>query len=179
MILCQEFLPSIESRERAARLRAEQDEARQREAAVAAEAEAVRLRAEEEARLRAAAEAEAVRLRAEEEARIRAAVEAEGARLRAEEEAQQKAVAEAEAAKYQWLQQRLVDRGVEEITIASQAALLLFKAGITSDRELLELSEADFKEIINDEISKELFGSKAIVLRTKLTTIQQDAKVSM
>jgi len=137
MILCQEILSSVESRERAARLRAHQDEARQREAAA----------------------------------------EAEAARLRAEEEAQQRA-AEAEAAKYGWLQQRLVDRGEEDIIVASHAALLLFKAGITSDRELQELSEADFKEIINDEISKKRFGSKAIVLRTKLTTIQQDAKVS-
>ena len=40
-----------------------------------------------------------------------------------------------------------------------------------------ELSEGDFKEIINDAISKELFGLEAIVLRTKLTAIQQDAKV--
>ena len=65
MILCQEFLSSAESRERAARLRAEQDEARQREIAAAAEAEAARLRAEEEAQQRtaAAAEAEAVEFR--------------------------------------------------------------------------------------------------------------------
>ena len=44
MILCQEFLSSVESRERAARLRAEQDEARQREVVAAAEAEAAEFR---------------------------------------------------------------------------------------------------------------------------------------
>jgi len=149
MILCQEILSSVESRERAARLRAEQDEARQREAA--AEAEAARLRAEEEAQQRAAA------------------AEAEVARLRA--------VEEAEAARYQWLQQRLVDLEVDP-AVASVAAKLLHQAGITSDRTLVKLSEGDYKEIINDAISKELFGLKAIVLRTNLTTIQQDAKVS-
>ena len=151
MILCQEILSSVESRERAARLRAHQDEARQREAA--AEAEAARLRAEEEAQQRAAA----------------ALAEAEAARLRA--------VEEAEAARYRWLQQRLVDREVDP-TVASVAAKLLHEADITSDRTLVELSEGDYKEIINESISKELFGLKAIVLRTKLTAIQQDAKVS-
>ena len=82
-----------EAEAEAARLKAEQ-EARQR---TEAEAEAARLKAEQEARQRAEAEAEAARLKAEQEARQRA--EAEAARLKAEQEARQRTEAEAEAAR--------------------------------------------------------------------------------
>ena len=167
--MCQEFLSSAESRDRAARLRAE-EEARQREVA-AEEAEASRLRAEEEARLRAAAVAEAARLRAEEEAQQRAAAalaEAEVARLRAEEEA--------EAARYRWLQQRLVDREVDP-AVASVAAKLLYQADITSDRTLADLTEDEFKELLTEVITSNTFALKTIVLRRKLIAVQLDVKV--
>ena len=158
MVLCQEFLSPAESRERAARLRAEQDEARQREAAVAAEAEASRLRAEEEAQQRAAA------------------AEAESARLRAEEEAQQREAAEAEAARYRWLQQRLVDREVDP-AVASVASKLLHQADITSDRTLADLTEDEFKELLTEVITSNTFALKTIVLRRKLIAVQLDVKV--
>lgn len=49
--------------------------------------------------------------------------------------------------------------------------LLLFKAGIITDRELLELSEANFTDIQNDLVTKELSVVETIVLRLKLAAI--------
>lgn len=76
-----------------------------------------------------------------------------------------------------WLENLLQQQGVAA-DVAPHIAQMLHDAEVNSTQALVELADEDFKELIKELITKDIFGVKAIALRSKLATIQGKAKAA-